>query len=298
MQILFHIKTSKLKNFKQYINNNKLSCYSIMKRIYLIVILLCFIMFSCVENVREADKNVAEVKDAVIKSQKYIGVEPTTPEATEIYEPVPLKVTSNNGVPSDALVLFNGNGFDEWLNAADSTAVRWHSNADGSMTVNDKTGNIQTKRNFGDMQLHIEWKSPSEIKNEGQARANSGVFIQQRYEIQILDNNDNPTYTNGQVGAVYKQSVPLAMASSPTGEWNAYDIIFRAPKFENEELIEPAFVTVLHNGVLIQNHFEIDGTIKYIGWPKYEAHGKAPIVLQDHADNSRVSYRNIWLREL
>lgn len=227
--------------------------------------------------------------------------EPTTPEATEFYEPVPPRVIpgKNNAAPSDAIVLFDGKDFDQWISSVDSTAVKWHLNADGSMSVNDKTGNIQTKNNFGSMQLHIEWKSPAEIQREGQNRANSGVFIQQRYEIQVLDNNDNPTYTNGQVGSVYKQAVPLAMASVPTGEWNTYDIIFHAPEFSRGgNIVKPATVTLLHNGVLIQDHFIIEGTIKYIGWPKYEAHGKAPIMLQDHGDNSRVSYRNIWVREL
>ncbi|UII81369.1 DUF1080 domain-containing protein [Flagellimonas sp. CMM7] len=227
--------------------------------------------------------------------------EPTTPEATEFYEPVPPRVIpgKNNAAPSDAIVLFDGKDFDQWIRSVDSTAVKWHLNADGSMSVNDKTGNIQTKNNFGSMQLHIEWKSPAEIQREGQNRANSGVFIQQRYEIQVLDNNDNPTYTNGQVGSVYKQAVPLAMASVPTGEWNTYDIIFHAPEFSRGgNIVKPATVTLLHNGVLIQDHFIIEGTIKYIGWPKYEAHGMAPIMLQDHGDNSRVSYRNIWVREL
>ncbi len=263
-----------------------------------IVLIVLFVLSGCQEH---TDKTSEEKANSIEENsnEKYQGEEPTTPEATEIYEPVPPKVTvDSNGLPSDAIVLFDGTNLDEWISAADSTVAKWHVNDDGSMTVKDKSGNIQTKRNFGSIQLHLEWKSPLPIMNEGQARANSGVFIQQRYEIQILDNNDNPTYTNGQVGAVYKQSVPLAMASAPTGEWNTYDIIFHAPEFEGENLTKPAYVTVLHNGVLIQDHFEIEGTIKYIGWPKYEAHGKAPIILQDHQDNSRVSYRNIWVREL
>nr|WP_298923051.1 DUF1080 domain-containing protein [uncultured Allomuricauda sp.] len=227
--------------------------------------------------------------------------EPTTPEATEFYEPVPPRVIpgNDNTAPSDAIVLFDGKDFNQWVSSVDSTEVKWHLNAEGSMSVKDKTGNIQTKMNFGSMQLHIEWKSPAEVQREGQNRANSGVFIQQRYEIQVLDNNDNPTYTNGQVGSVYKQAVPLAMASVSTGEWNTYDIIFHAPEFSRGgNIVKPATVTLLHNGVLVQDHFVIEGTIKYIGWPKYEAHGKAPIMLQDHGDNSRVSFRNIWVREL
>jgi len=226
---------------------------------------------------------------------------PTNPEATEIYEPVPPRVVpgQNGAPPSDAIVLFDGSNFDHWITSVDSTAVKWHLNKDGSMTVGDRIGNIQTKQNFGSIQLHIEWKSPQKTQNKGQQRANSGVFIQKRYEVQVLDNNDNPTYVNGQVGALYKQGIPLAMASSPTGKWNAYDIIFHAPEFSRGgNIVTPATITVLHNGVLIQDHFEIEGTIEYIGWPKYEAHGKAPLMLQDHRDNSRVSFRNIWVREL
>ena len=226
--------------------------------------------------------------------------EPTTPEATEVYEPVPAKVDVDaNGVPSDAIVLFNGANFDEWISAVDSTSVQWHLNDDGSMTVKDKTGDIQTKRNFGSIQLHLEWRSPAEIQGEGQSRANSGVFLQGRYEVQVLDNNDNVTYVNGQVGSIYKQSVPLVMASRPSGEWNNYDILFHAPEFNSEgEKIQSGTITVLHNGVLIQDHVELLGTTEYIGWPKNEAHGRAPLKLQDHRDNSRVSYRNIWVREL
>ncbi len=225
----------------------------------------------------------------------------TKPEETEVWKPkVPIVTTSkNNKVPSDAIVLFDGENLDQWTSAVDSTAVKWILNRDGSMTVKNKTGDIQTKKNFGSIQLHIEWKSPKEVQGIGQSRANSGVFIQKRYEVQILDNNDNDTYVNGQVGSIYKQSIPLAMASSPTGEWNVYDIIFHSPKFDAEgKVTQQATVTVLHNDILIQDHFNILGTSEYIGQPKYVAHGKAPISLQDHGDNSRVSYRNIWVREL
>nr|WP_299383166.1 DUF1080 domain-containing protein [Allomuricauda sp.] len=226
---------------------------------------------------------------------------PTNPEATEIYEPVPPKVVpgKNGAPPSDAIILFDGSNFDQWVSSSDSTAVQWHRNQDGSMTVKDKTGNIQTKQNFGSVQLHIEWRSPGEVQRDGQNRANSGVFLQSLYEVQVLDNNDNDTYVNGQVGSIYKQSVPMAMASVPSGEWNTYDIIYHAPKFsKGGNIEEPATITVIHNGVLIQDHFKIEGPSEYIGWPKYRPHGKLPLMLQDHRDNSRVSYRNIWVREL
>jgi len=123
---------------------------------------------------------------------------------------------NENGIPNDAIVLFDGSGFNKWISSNDSTAVNWHLNDDGTMTVKDKAGDIQTKQNFGSVQLHLEWKSPLEVQREGQNRGNSGVFFQNRYEVQILDNNDNKTYTNGQVGSIYKQSVPIAMASAPT----------------------------------------------------------------------------------
>lgn len=225
---------------------------------------------------------------------------PTTPEETEVYQPVPPVVSLNEkGIPNDAIVLFDGSHMDEWIAAKDSTAANWILNADGSMTVKDLSGDIQTKRNFGNIQLHIEWRSPEEIQREGQNRGNSGVFLQNRYEVQILDNNDNDTYVNGQVGSIYKQAVPLAKASVPSGEWNSYDIIYHAPRFNPEgEKIQSGTITVIHNGIVIQDHFVLEGTTEFIGWPKNEPHGDGPIKLQDHGDNSRVSYRNIWVRPL
>ncbi len=232
---------------------------------------------------------------------EYQGEEPTTPEATELYEPVPPKVdpAGNDGVPGDAIVLFDGSSFDQWMMARDSSEVVWHLNEDGSMTVKDKTGDIVTREHFGDIQLHIEWRSPAEVAGAGQSRGNSGVFLQGLYEVQVLDNNDNDTYVNGQVASIYKQHIPLAMASVPSGEWNTYDIIYRAPEFnESGAKTRSGTMTVLHNGVLVQDHVEIKGTTPYIGWPKNPPHGKGPIRLQDHGDNSRVSFRNIWVREL
>ena len=227
-------------------------------------------------------------------------IEPTTPEETEIYEPVPPKVIPGKAgaPPSDAIVLFDGTSFKNWISSRDSTDAKWLLNEDGSMTVKDKTGDIQTKQNFGSIQLHIEWKSPAEVQMDGQNRGNSGVFLNGIYEVQVLDNNNNDTYVNGQVGSIYKQHVPLAMASVPSGEWNTYDIIYHAPVFVKGQKIKSGTITVIHNGVLIQDHVEIKGTTPYIGWPKNPPHGKGPLRLQDHGDNSRVSYRNIWVREL
>ncbi|MFB1039264.1 MAG: DUF1080 domain-containing protein [Polaribacter sp.] len=227
--------------------------------------------------------------------------EPTKAKETEIWEPKPpiISIDVHTKIPSDAIVLFDGTNFNEWTSSIDSTAVNWILNSDKSMTVKNKTGDIQTKRNFGSVQLHLEWRSSKEIRANGHSRSNSGVFLQNRYEVQILDNNENDTYVNGQVGSIYKQAIPLVRASSKTGNWNSYDIIFHAPKFNSEDkIVAAATITVLHNGVVIQDHFTIKGTTENIGWPKNNAHRKAPIKLQDHGDNSGVSYRNIWLREL
>ncbi|WP_036381406.1 DUF1080 domain-containing protein [Muricauda sp. MAR_2010_75] len=226
--------------------------------------------------------------------------EPTKPEQTEFYEPVvPVVTPGKDGAPpSDAIVLFDGTDLDQWISTNDSTSAKWTVNKDGSMTVKNRTGDIQTKQNFGSIQLHIEWKSPAEIQGENQSRGNSGVFLSGLYEVQVLDNNNNDTYVNGQVGSIYKQHTPLAMASVPTGEWNTYDIIYHAPVFEKGQKIKSGTLTVIHNGVLIQDHVEIKGTTPYIGWPKNPIHGDGPLRLQDHGDNSRVSFRNIWVREL
>lgn len=267
-----------------------------------VMAVLVFSITACNEVVKpEVNTEKLPASPSVILHEEYTGVEPTKPEETEFYEPqVPVVAPSVNGsAPSDAIVLFDGTSLDGWMHAQDSTAAKWHLNKDGSMTVKDKTGNIQTKQQFGDVQLHVEWSSPADVQRDGQNRANSGVFLNGMYEVQILDNNDNPTYVNGQVGSIYKQHIPLAMASLPSGEWNTYDIVYRSPEFNAAgEKIKSGTMTVMHNGVLVQDHAELKGTTPYIGWPKNPAHGKGPLMLQDHQDNSRVSFRNIWLREL
>ena len=268
---------------------------------YLLFLALGLIVISCKMEAREASEAPQTVEPSIIVHEEYSGTEPTKPEGTEFYEPVPPTVNpiGQNGAPSDAIVLFDGSGFDQWVMTRDSSAVVWHLNEDGSTTVKDKTGDIQTKQNFGDLQLHIEWRSPVDVQGEGQNRANSGVFLSGIYEIQVLDNNGNDTYVNGQVGSIYKQHIPLAKASVPNGEWNSYDIIYHAPVFNDQgQKIKSGTMTVMHNGILIQDHAELKGTTPYIGWPKNPPHGKGPLRLQDHRDNSRVSYRNIWVREL
>ena len=223
----------------------------------------------------------------------------TDPKATEVWEPEPRVVTPGQGSkpPSDAIVLFKGMEFSEWMSAKDSLGVKWYLNSDSSMTVLPNAGDIATKRAFGDCQLHVEFRTPPTVKGEGQGRGNSGIFFQNRYEVQVLDNFQNRTYSNGQAGSIYKQAIPLVNACRKPGEWQSYDILFTAPRFNADGvLIAPARVTVIQNGVVVQLNTEIKGTTQYIGLPKYEAHGKAPLRLQDHGD--LVSYRNIWIREL
>jgi hypothetical protein len=219
------------------------------------------------------------------------------PDLLSVYEPVPEKVTPGEYTdpPSDAIILFDGKDLNEWMKQ-DGSRAGW-AIADGYMTVVPKSGAIKTRQKFGDIQLHIEWRAPAEIEGEGQGRGNSGIFLMERYEVQVLDSYDNETYVNGQAGSIYKQSIPLVNASKKPGEWQTYDIIFMAPEFTDKgDLKMPARVTVLHNGVLIQNNFEIKGHTTHNTLPKYEPHGDASIVLQDHSD--LVSYRNIWIREL
>lgn len=222
----------------------------------------------------------------------------TDPKATEVWNPVPRVVTPGQGTqpPSDAIVLFDGTHWKEWQSAKDSSAVSW-TLQDGAGTVKPGGGDIVTRRSFGDMQLHLEFREPSVVKGEGQGRGNSGVFLQNRYEVQILDCYENRTYSNGQTGSVYKQSIPLVNVCRKPGEWQTYDILFTAPRFNADGILTaPARVTVIHNGVVIQLNTEIKGPTEYIGLPVYQAHGKGPIKLQDHGD--LVSFRNVWVREL
>lgn len=230
------------------------------------------------------------------------------PERTEFYTPVPPLVTpgkSMGDAPSDAIILFNGNGLSSWVSGSDTTKpAGWTASGD-SFTVKKGTGDIQTKQKFTDYQLHIEWRIPENITGSGQARGNSGVFLaavpnSNGYELQVLDNYGNKTYTNGQAGSIYKQIAPLANVNRPPGQWNVYDVVWTAPRFQtNGTLMEPARVTVLFNGVVVQNNFSLKGDTPYRGLPIYKAHGPAPIKLQDHGDPSpSISYRNIWIRPL
>lgn len=198
--------------------------------------------------------------------------------------------------PSDAIVLFDGRDLSRWRNAQGGPAG-WRVQ-DGYVEVVRGTGSIVTAQGFGDVQLHLEWASPAAPAGEGQGRGNSGVFLMDRYEIQVLDSYRNDTYPDGQAGAVYGQHPPLVNASRPPGEWQSYDIIFRGPRFDPQgRLLRPARVTVLHNGVLVQDDVVLSGPTANQQRPPYQAHPeRLPLSLQDHGDP--VRFRNIWIREL
>jgi hypothetical protein len=239
---------------------------------------------------------------------RYVG-DTTKPQATEFYKPVPPVVTPGatpQDAPSDAIILFDGKNLDAWHSDKDSTKPAEWIVKDGAFTVNKKTGGIITRQRFMDYQLHIEWRIPTDIHGSGQARGNSGIFLANTgmgddgYELQVLDCYNNKTYVNGQTGAMYKQGIPLANACKKPGDWQTYDVIWRAPRFDAAgNLTDSARVTVLHNGVLLQNNFALRGLTRYIGLPYYKAHGSSPIKLQSHGDPSEpISFRNIWIRPL
>ncbi|QDV65254.1 3-keto-disaccharide hydrolase [Crateriforma conspicua] len=195
----------------------------------------------------------------------------------------------NSDPPSDAVVLFSGDDLSQWK-VNDSWKV-----VDGCMLTGK--GKAVSIPKFGDCQLHIEWSAPTPAKGEGQGRGNSGVFLMDRYEIQVLDSYENKTYFDGQAGAIYKQTPPAVNATRPPGQWNTYDIFWTAPKFDEDgNLVSPAYITAMHNGILILNHFELKGDTPYNRPPKYNAHdSEGPISLQDHGNP--VRFRNIWVRE-
>ncbi len=229
------------------------------------------------------------------------GPMPMKPEMTEIWDPEIRVVTpgqKTSDAPSDAIVLFDGVDLEkEWTNSK-GEKPEWVV-ADGCVTVKKGGGTIKTKRVFNDFQLHIEWRTPAEVVGTSQGRGNSGIFMQELYELQVLDNYDNRTYRNGQAGSFYKQHPPLVNVCKKPGEWQTYDVIYIAPRFnEDGTYFTPPTVTVLQNGVLVQNASRLRGPTEYIGIPEYsiEKHGPGSLVLQDHGNP--VSYRNIWIREL
>jgi hypothetical protein len=243
-------------------------------------------------------------------SASVMAQEKAKPEDTEIWSPIPKVVTAGKvsvEPPSDAIILFDGKNLDQWVLTSDPSKPADWNVKDGIITVNKASGNIQTKQSFTDYQLHLEWKVPENITGTGQARGNSGLFLASigkgdaGYELQIMDSYNNATYVNGMAGSIYKQYIPLANPTRPPGQWQAYDVIWTAPRFNDDgSLKSPARVTVLFNGVVVENNVELKGPTLYIGQPSYKmAHGASPIKLQAHGDKSEpISFRNIWIRPL
>jgi hypothetical protein len=221
------------------------------------------------------------------------------PKLSEVWQPEPRVISpgrTSQDPPSDAIIIFDGRNLDNFQ-SVNGGAAKW-TVKDGYLMVGAGTGNIQTKQGFGDCQLHIEWRTPDVVKGDGQGRGNSGIFLMGRYELQVLDSYHNRTYSNGQAGSMYKQYMPLVNASRGPGEWQTYDVIFTAPRFNNDSTVKSqARVTVFHNGVLVQNNVSLWGGTEYIGIPVYKMHSDhEPIILQDHGNP--VCYRNIWIRQL
>ncbi|MDX1544289.1 MAG: DUF1080 domain-containing protein [Christiangramia sp.] len=226
---------------------------------------------------------------------------PMKPEMTEIWEPKVEVVNPGDKpgeAPSDAIILFNGKDLNNWVSQKDTAKAAPWKIKEGYFEVIPGTGGIQTKMKFGDVQLHIEWSAPDRVENSGQGRGNSGLFFQNRYELQILDSYNNRTYSNGQAASIYKDHPPLVNAMRSPEDWNTYDVIYTAPRFkDNGKLDSPARITVLLNGVVVQNNATINGLTLYTGLHNYpEAHGEDVISLQDHG--TPVQFRNIWVRKL
>lgn len=250
----------------------------------------------------------ASAEEDEVHWSKETPVLPSGWHVHDIDRPLPAVITPGvepGAAPSDATVLFDGSDLDAWRGFKQTNrdkprynpdgAVRWK--IDGNELECATTGDIATREAFGDCQLHIEWKAETPPRGESQDRSNSGVFFMGRYEVQVLDSFDNRTYADGSAASVYGQYPPLVNAMRPPGEWQVYDIIFTAPRFDGDRLVSPAYVTVFHNGVLVQNHRELIGPTVHKKTEGYRPHpARLPLRLQDH--NNRTRFRNIWIRDL
>lgn len=227
---------------------------------------------------------------------------PMKPQMTEIWEPEISVITPAKKLgdaPSDAIILFDGSDLDQWVSTKDETKpAPWKVVDNDQLVVVPGSGGIQTKMKFGDIQLHLEFSAPDKVEGSSQGRGNSGLFFQDRYELQILDSYNNRTYRNGQAASIYKDQPPLVNAMRSPLEWNTYDVVYTAPRFKKDGRLDaPGRITVLHNGVLVQNNSTINGQTFYIGLHNYpDAHGDDIISLQDHGNETQ--FRNIWVRKL
>ncbi len=224
----------------------------------------------------------------VIPGSTWTVHDPRRPQPTIVRPGLP------GGVPSDAIVLFDGKSLDNW--EGNDGRANWKVE-NGYAEVVPGSGNIRSKMQHGDGQIHLEFASPSIVRGSGQGRGNSGVFLQGIYEIQILDGFENPVYADGITGAIYGQFPPLVNACREPGEWQSYDIIWRGPVFEGHRVLRPAMVTVLHNGIVIHHAQELQGETRHKELASYTPHGPTgSLVLQDHGD--LVRFRNIWYRPI
>ncbi len=226
--------------------------------------------------------------------QRVPGQMPDPSQEPVVVTPAP----TPGGPPSDAIVIFDGTDLSKWVSQKDGTTPAAWDVVDGAMRVKPGTGGIQSTDAFGSVQLHLEFATPTVVKGSGQGRGNSGVFLMNRYEIQVLDSHQNPTYFHGQAGSIYKQHKPLVNPIRTPGEWNVYDIVFHAPTFDRDgKVLTRATFTAFLNGVLVQDHVEVMGVTAHDRPPYYEKHAdRLPIGLQDHGD--LVRFRNIWVRPL
>ena len=217
----------------------------------------------------------------------------------DLRRPLPEVVTPgvrSQDAPSDAIMLLDGTNLDHWVYRKGGAPAAWLVK-DGFIELNH-TGSIQTKEKFEDVQLHIEWANPAEPKGVSQVRGNSGIFFMGRYEVQIVASFNNRTYADGSAASLYGQHPPLVNACRQSGEWQTYDIIFRAPRFDGDKLVEPARVTMFHNGVLVHFNQKFFGSTSYRALAKYSPHGPGPVQIQDHGDRQPMRFRNIWARRL
>jgi len=255
------------------------------KRIGLAAAVAAFAVAACLAIAQ--DSPVGYTDTPMLPNLPYRVHDPQRP-----HPPIVTPAAQPGGPPSDAIALFDGKDLLQWT----PTRQLWKVE-NGYMEATPNSGDIRTKEKFGDIQLHLEWSAPEPARGNSQNRGNSGVFLQGRYEVQILDSYQNLTYADGQAGAIYGQWPPLANAVRKPGEWQSFDIIFEAPRFEGSKLVKPAYLTVFLNGVLLHHRQEVMGPTVHRQIPKYEPHAaEDSIVLQDH--QHPVRYRNIWVRRL